>query len=268
MAEIIEFVKNYFPLLKTIVSAVAGLALILFGEGVFRRFYPVLCAIMGLYVGMVLHSAFPRDEMYLVAGMICIAAGVIAYENYRCGLVMTAFLASFIASVSFVFRRVYEDTILGIGAAAAKLNALPEKTSLLRLWYVRHKYEGDMKEALSRVYRDENPYTLNSLTKVFEDSTDSMQIGLGISVLIAIFAGLIAIILADYIIIASTSALGSIMLVGIIEETEFLKQIEYNYKLAIFFIGGMVFQIARYYKSIENERLTKKRRGLYEKIRK
>ncbi len=268
MAGIIEFVQNYFPLLKTILTAVVGLALILFGEGTFRRFYPALCAGMGLAVGMILHSAFPRDEMYMVAVMIGIAAGVVAYENYKCGLVLTAFLASLLASVSFVLRRVYEDTMLGIGGAVSKLNAVPEKSSLLRVWFLRYKYEGDMKEVLSRTYKDENPYTLNGLSKVFEDAADSLQIGLGIALLIAIFAGLISIILADYIIIASTTALGSIMLVGIIEETEFLKQIEYNYKLAIFFFGGMAFQIARYYKSIESERQTKKRRGLYEKVRK
>ena len=265
MAGIIEFVTKYYTLILTVLAAVAGLLLMLGGLGTFRRFYSPMCAILGLAMGLALHAAFPRDEMYLVAAMISIACGVIGYENYRCGIVLASALAAFEASAVFVMRRINEDISLVIADAGVRFE--PGKASMLRLWYMRLKYEGDMKEAMSIVYKEESIYTLNKVMKGFGDAVDMLQIGLGVSVIIGVFAGLLSIILTDYVVIASTAALGSVMLVGIIDETEFLWQIQYNYKLTIFFIGAVVFQVARYYKSIEELKQKKKRRGLYEKKR-
>ena len=265
MEKLIAFFTEYLPLIRAVFTAVAGLLLMLAGLGVFRRFFSPLCAILGLAVGMELHAAFPRDEMYLVAAMICIACGVIGYENYRCALVLTSFLSVFLAGGLFVLRRAYEDVTLAIGEAGCALET--DKGSIIRLWFYRFKYEGDMKEAMSRVFRSENPITLNQLSKPFGDVLDALQIGFGVALIIGFFAGALSILLADYVVIAATVALGSVMLTGLIDETEFLKQIQYNYKLMIFFAGAAVFQFARYYKSIEDMRQKKKRRGLYEKKR-
>ncbi|MCR4585165.1 MAG: hypothetical protein K5686_05515 [Lachnospiraceae bacterium] len=267
MAGIIEFVKEYFPLIRTVLTAIAGLLLMLAGLGTFRKFFSPLCAILGLVVGLALHSAFPRDEMLIVAAMCCIAGGVIGYENYKCALVLASTLSAFIASAVFVLRRLYEDITLGIEEADVIFVSYPNRMSILRVWYMRIRYEGDLKEAMSVAFKNESGYTLNQVSQVFDKAADALQIGLGIALIIGVFTGILSLLLDDYIVILSTTALGSVMLVGLIDETEFLKQLQYNYKLAIFILGGAVFQFARYYKSIVKESQKKKRRGLYEKKR-
>ncbi|MCR5119039.1 MAG: hypothetical protein K6B44_05395 [Lachnospiraceae bacterium] len=267
MQEIIEFVTKYYPLILTVVTAVAGLFMMLFGLGIFRRFYSILCAILGLAFGLVLHAAFPRDEMYMVAALICIACGVIGYENYKLALVLATGLSAFEACAVFVLRRVYEDITLALESARVTFTEAPDRASLLRLWYMRLKYEGNLKEAASIVFSKEDVYDVHLVLNDFENVLGTLQTGLGISLMVGVFAGLLSLILTDYIMILTSTALGSVMLVGVIDETNFLRQLQYNYKLAIFFVAGVVFQVARYYKSIEAHRQKKKRRGLYEKKR-
>lgn len=267
MAKIIEFVTSYHPLIISIFFAVAGLLFILAGFITCRKLYAPLSGILGLVVGLSLHAMIPRDHMFIVAVMIAIACGVVGHENYRCGQILVSGLSTFIAGAVFVIRRIEEDFVQAVEGAGNLFETVPNKSSVLRLWYMRFRYDGDMKEAMSVVFKEENVYARNRVMNIFDDRLNMLQIGIGVCLLLGILAGLVSLLLSDYIVVASTALLGSVLLVSVIDDTDFLKQIQYNYKLVIFFIAGTVFQIAVNYKSIVGERQKKKRRGLYEKQR-
>ncbi|MCR5119046.1 MAG: hypothetical protein K6B44_05440 [Lachnospiraceae bacterium] len=257
------FITNYLPYMPLVLSVVFGVLLVFDGLGTFRRTYTLLCALLGLCAGLALHTIFRTDNFYIVAGLITIGCGILGHEHYKSALVIVASLGGFTAVTLFTLRRLNEDIKLAIQETQVVFQEMPDASSILRLWYKRLVNGGDVKAAAMEVFEKESGYTITRTLAPFAKAADAMQLGMGLAIITAVLLGLAVMILADYIIIASTAALGSVILVNVIETNLNILQLEYNYKLTILFVGGIIVQLIRFYSSIEKK--TKKKRGLYDK---
>ena len=237
MEEIMNFTADA-QVTAAAIMLLAGLAFCFLGLKIFKGVQFVVCAVLGGLLVLNLRAFFDGEWVYIAAGAAGICAGILGMKKYKTGLFIASFLCTYAAVVSGFAKSAYMKVRLTV-------EAIPDVPTLFTLWWAKIQKGGDVAGAAGDVIGAQADEAVGNISAAI----NLLQRGMAIALIAAIIAGVLALLVGDYVIVFFTAALGAVLIADFAERAFSLNADMYFIIMAVAALVGAALQISEKKKS-------------------
>lgn len=200
----IFFAANGAWMMELLMLAFGGL-LTFRGLKVYKFIQAILCAFVGYSIGMFLYSRYDQMIFYALAFVLALVGGFLGVKYYKFGLYLSATSSAFLTVFSFFLRKALAE----IKSVSGELMDVKE---IFKMWLSKGLSSQDFGQSLSEIMVAES----QSAMEMADNVVHIIQNGLMWAGIVSVIIGIMALVLGDFIIICTTSALGATVLVSLL----------------------------------------------------
>lgn len=191
----------------------------------------LLCGAIGGYIGLLLVGAFSRQEFYILALILTAIGAFLGYKYYKYSLYVTISLSAFVVTFSYFWKQAVEVASGSIG------QIMTAKEIIV------NNFSGEMNlQGLLNSFDVVMGVCNSNWAGVLKAAEKIIKHGLFVSAAVAMVAGILTIWIGDYVIMVVSAALGSMLLVNLVDMFVTISPMMHLLLLVVLGIAGVIVQ--------------------------